>query len=192
MNKYLPEEVRNSNTQVTILISVLFLYFLGKMIFLALNIGTNISPDEITWIGLSHVFSKTFFLPTNTPESYQFGLITHVPYLYPWLMGKVLHLNFFNISDLVFLRLVNVCIGMSTLWLGWKSISLLTQSTITRVLFIVLCTNTLMLTFLNSFVSYDNLVNFLAAAALYFLIAFLKSAPFPFCCSVRYSFSQVV
>ena len=126
-----------------------------------MNIGANISPDEITWLGRSLVFSKFLFLPTDSPATYEYGLVTHSPYLYTWLMGKFIHLNVFAVSDLVFLRCVNICISLASLWFGWKTITLLTDKNITRLLFMVLCTNTLMLTFLSSFISYDNLVIFL-------------------------------
>lgn len=170
----LVSRMRSSSTLTTILFSLLVIYFLVKTLYFALNIGVNISPDEITWVGRSLVFSKFFFLPIDSPATYEYGLLAHSPYLYTWLMGKLLHLNFFAISDLVFLRCINVCIGLGTLWFGWKTILMLTEKNSTRLLFIVLCTNTLMLTFLNSFVSYDNLVNFLAAALLYFLVAFFE------------------
>lgn len=171
----LVSKISNPDIQANILFSALFLYFLFKNLYFALNIGTNISPDEVTWFGRSLVFSKFIFLPTDSPDSYEYGLVTHSPYLYFWLMGKALHLNFFTVSDLLFLRGINICIGLATLWFGWKTIVMLTEKNITRLLFIVLCTNTLMLTFLNSFVSYDNLVNFLAVASLYFLINYINN-----------------
>ncbi len=157
------------------LCSILVLYFLVRNLYFAFNIGTGISPDEMTWFGKCVVFSKAILLPIDSPDSYEYGLVTHIPYLYFWLMGKLIHLNFFAVSDLVFLRCVNICIGLAALWFAWKTISILTESIITRLLFMVMCTNTLMLTFLYSFVSYDNLVNFFAIAALFFLISYLKN-----------------
>jgi hypothetical protein len=173
-NNSLVRKLRNANTPATIAVSILFLYFLVKTLYFALNIGFGVSPDETTWFGKSLVFSRYFFLPKDSPESYEYGLVTHIPYLYFWLMGKAVHLNIFAISDLVFLRLINVCIGFATLFFSWKTILMLTEKTSTRLLFLVLCTNTLMLTFLNSFVSYDNLVNFFSVASLYFLIAYFQ------------------
>jgi len=174
LNKNPANKLRDPDTLTIILISILCLYFLGKTLYFALNIGVNISPDETTWIGLSLIFSKSFFLPIDSPSTYEYGLVTHIPYLYVWLMGKAAHLNFFGISDLVFLRFINIGIGLGSLWFGWKTIALLTERNITRLLFMVLCTNTLMLTFLNSFVSYDNLVNFFAVASLYFLLVYFQ------------------
>lgn len=174
LNNNLVSKARSSNTQTTILFSILFIYFLCKTLYFALNIGVNISPDEVTWFGRCLIFSKFIFLPTNSPESYEYGLVTHNPYLYFWIMGKALHLNFFAVSDLVFLRCINICIGLATVWFSWKTILILTEKNSTRLLFIILCTNTLMLTFLNSFVSHDNLVNFFAVTSIYFLLAYFQ------------------
>ncbi len=174
LNKNATDKIRDPDKLTIILFSLLSLYFLGKTLYFALNIGINISPDEITWFGRSLVFSKFFFLPTDSPSTYEFGLVTHNPYLYTWLMGKLVHLNFFALSDLIFLRCMNICIGLGTLWFGWKTILMLTDKNTTRLLFVVLCTNTLMLSFLNSFVSYDNLVNFFAVTSLYFLLSYFQ------------------
>lgn len=178
-NKDPVSRFRNSGALTTIALTILILYFIFKTLYFALNIGFGISPDETTWFGRCLVFSKYFLLPTDSPESYEYGLVTHIPYLYFWLMGKVLQLNVFAISDLLFLRFANICIGLATLWFSWKTISILTEKTTTRLLFIVFCTNTLMLTFLNSFVSHDNLVNFFAVASIYFLLAYFQSRSFP-------------
>lgn len=175
LNKRLVSRIRSYNTQTTILFSIFFLYFLCKTIYFALNVGIDISPDETTWFGRCMIFSKFIFLPADSPDTYEYGLITHIPYLYFWLMGKLVHLNFFAVSDLIFLRCINICIGLATLWFSWKTILILTEKSSTRLLFIILCTNTLMLTFLNSFVSYDNLVNFFAVTSLYSLLAYFQN-----------------
>lgn len=175
LKNYLLGEGRMTDMLTNLTVFTLFVYFFGKTVYFALNIGVNISPDEITWLGRSLIFSKFFFLPDNSPETFEHGLITHSPYLYTWVMGKMVHLNFFPLPNLVFLRCVNICIGLATLWFGWKTIALLTSRSVTRLLFLVLCTNTLMLTFLNSFVSYDNLVNFFAVTSLYFLLAYFQN-----------------
>jgi hypothetical protein len=171
----LATRIRDPKIQTIILFLILAFYFLFKNLYFALNIGAGISPDETTWFGKCLVFSKFFFLPTDSSDSYEYGLVTHIPYLYFWLMGKVIPLNIFDVSDLIFLRCINICIGLATLWFAWKTIVMLTESNITRLLFIVMCTNTLMLTFLNSFVSYDNLVMFFAVSSLYFLFSYFEN-----------------
>lgn len=153
----------------------ILLYFAGKAIFLALRIGENIFPDEESWFGLSQLFATTFLLPVDSPLSYKFGLIAHSPNLYFWLMGRALSLNCFPISDLVFLRLVNVCFGVVTVGFGWRLARLLLRGLACRLLFFLLLTNTMMFTFLNAAVSYDNLTNLCAVLALYYLLVFFRA-----------------
>lgn len=177
-DRTLAENKLASEKQTIALVFLFFLYYLVKAVYFAVGINGGVSPDETTHIGRSLVYSTSFWLPTDSPDSYQHGLVTHVPYLYYWLMGKLVHLNLLGVSDLVFLRCVNILISLGSLWFGWKTIALLTERAVTRLLFLVLCTNTLMWTFLASFVNYDNLVNFLAVASLYFLILYFKTRAF--------------
>jgi len=147
---------------------LLVAYFAVKAGYFAVRISERIFPDEASWFGLAQVFSHSRWLPVDSPESYPFGLATHIPSLYFFLMGKMLTGNVFPLSDLLFLRLVNVGLGLLTVVFAWRLICLLSGQTTVRLLFLCMTTNTLMLTFLFSGVSYDNLVNLLAVMAWYF------------------------
>ena len=144
----------------------LLLYFGLRLLFLATSISPFIPPDEVTHFGICTVFSVFPFLPGNTPESYQYGLVTNIPWLYYWIMGKLLTLNFTGISDLVFLRLLNIPLAFAFVFYVWRTLRLVTDDRLTQVLLVVAMTNTMMLTFLSAFVTYDNLTNLLAAATL--------------------------
>ncbi len=148
--------------------------FVIKSVYFALNIGANVFPDETSWLGMIHVFSRSFLLPIDSPESYPFGLITHIPNLYFFLLGKLLCLNVFSIPDLIFLRLANVSLGLCTIICSWKLVCLVSSSAVVRLLFVALLTNTLMFTFMYGAVSYDNLTNLLAVVTLYFFLKFLQ------------------
>jgi hypothetical protein len=170
---------KDTTTQETsktefIAVSAFLLYFAVKAFYFAFFIGTNIFPDEISWFGISEVFSRSFLPPADSLETYQFGLVTRVPNLYFYLMGKVMLLNVFPVSDLVFLRCANVFISILTVWFSWKLIRLLVFQTAARLLFIVMVTNTIMFTFVSASVSYDNLTNCFAVLALYCLISFFQ------------------
>jgi hypothetical protein len=162
-----------SKTEFIVALAFL-LYFAAKAFYFAFSIGENIFPDEISWLGLSEVFSRSLLLPADSNDTYQFGLASRVPVLYFYLMGKVLSLNIFPVSNLVFLRSVNVCISILTVWFSWKLIRLLVSQTATRLLFIAMVTNTIMFTFLSASVNYDNLINCFAVLALYYLISFFQ------------------
>lgn len=157
------------------IIVTLLVYFGLRLLFFATAISPDIPPDEVTHFGISTIFSKAFLLPDNSPDSYQYGLVTNIPWLYYWLMGKLLVLNFFGISDLVFLRLLNIPIAFATVYYVRQLVRLLTADRLTELLVVVAMTNTLMFSFLSASVSYDNLANLLAAMATYYLFAFFIS-----------------
>ncbi len=153
---------------------VLLVYFAVRLVFFAVNISAFVPPDEVTHAGLCTAFSKTFLLPVNSPETYQLGLVTNIPWLYYWIMGKILHLNIFGLPDLVFLRILNIPFAFGTVWYGVRLLGLLTDNRLTKLLLIIVLTNTSMFTFLSASVSYDNLTNLLAAMSIYYLFAFFR------------------
>jgi len=90
-------------------------------------------------------------------------------------MGKCLKLNFFPVSDLVFLRFINCLLSFATVGYGYKWIRLVTPNRICHLLFVILITNTAMFSFLGAAVSYDNMTNFFAVTALYYLHLFFQN-----------------
>jgi hypothetical protein len=158
-----------------IAVTCLLVYFGVRLLFFATSISHAVPPDETTHFGLSEIFSKTLLFPGNSPQTYQFGLVTNVPWLYYWIMGRLLSLNFFGLSDLVFLRLCNIPLAFGTVYFTWRTLRLLTEDRLSQILLLVAMTNTLMFTFLSASVSYDNLTNLLAAMAIFFLLAFFRS-----------------
>ena len=168
------DEVLTASSFMNWATMLLLAYFGGRLLFFALSISSIVTTDEVTHAGLCKVFSKVFLLPGNTPESYEFGLATNIPWLYYWIMGKLLHFNFFGISNLVFLRLLNIPLAFGTVFFTWRTLLLMTRDRLTQLLLVVAMTNTTMFTLLSASVSYDNLTNLLAAMAVYFLLAFFK------------------
>ncbi len=156
-------------------VMILLVYFGLRLLFFAGTISPYVPPDEHTHFELSRIFSKVFFLPQNSPETYEYGLVTNIPWLYYWTMGKLLSLNLFGIPDLLFLRLLNIPFAFATVYFVWRMLRLLTDDRLTQLLLIVAMTNTIMFTFLSAFVSYDNLTNLLAAMAVYYMLAFFKN-----------------
>jgi len=169
IKKYFQENAAN------VFIFIAFGYFLFRLFFFASHISHYAPPDETTRFALCQVFSKTLLLPKNSEETYSLGLVTHIPYLYYFLMGKCLKLNFFPVSDLVFLRFINCLLSFGTVVYGYKWIRLVTANRICHLLFVVLITNTAMFSFLGAAVSYDNMTNFFAVTALYYLHLFFQN-----------------
>lgn len=154
---------------------VLFVYFGLRLVYFAVTISPHVPPDEVTHFGVSTIFSTAFLLPDNSPASYQYGLVTNIPWLYYWIMGKLLHLNFFGVPDLTFLRILNIPFALATVYFVRRLTTLFTDDTLVRLLVVVAMTNTLMFSFVSASVSYDNLTNLLAAMSFYYLTAFFKN-----------------
>jgi len=154
--------------------ATLLIYFGLRLVYFATNIAPFLPPDEITHFKVSRIFSKVLLFPVDSPETYEHGLVTNIPWLYYWVMGKLLHLNVFGIPDLLFLRLCNIPCAFGTVYFVWRTLRLLTEDRLTQILLIVAMTNTLMFSFLSAAVSYDNLMNLAAATATYYLLAFFK------------------
>jgi hypothetical protein len=144
-------------------------------VFFSGTINPYIPPDEHTHFEISRIFSTVFFLPENSPETYEYGLVTNIPWLYYWTMGRLLAVNFTGLPDLMFLRLLNIPLAFATIYFVWRMLRLLTDDRLSQILLIVAMTNTIMFSFLSAFVSYDNLTNLFAAMAVYYLLAFFKT-----------------
>lgn len=126
-----------SSRQLKWILAFLCLYFGLRLLFFALFISPYIPPDEVTHLGLAKIFSKVLLLPENSVETYQYGLVTNISWLYYWVMGKLLPLNVFGISDLLFLRLFNVLFAFGTVFFSWRLLRLLTDDRLTQLLLVV-------------------------------------------------------
>jgi hypothetical protein len=157
-------------------ILAVLLYYAIRLVFYAVMLSPYVPPDEVTHFGMCRVFAQTCLLPDNTSETWTFGQVTHQPYLYYWLMGRLLNLNLFGLPDLLFLRFANVGITLATAVLALLWIRLVTDNRVTQGLFVVMLTNTPMYSVVGASVSYDNLTIASAVLALYGLHRF-KLAP---------------
>jgi len=152
-------------------IILLGLYFIGRLFYFAFTVGPGVPPDEITHIGIIRLYSETLFGIENTAASLSYGLVTHVPYLYYFLMGKAAAL--LGSTDYTTLRVLNIGLALVFLVVSYRLSLLVLKSRLMRVLFFVMLTNTLMFSFLSASVNYDNLANLLALLAVYFLVRYL-------------------
>jgi hypothetical protein len=153
----------------------LIVYFIARLSYFAITIRPNIPPDEITHVGVIQLYASAPVFIEDTPSSYQYGLVTRNPYLYYFLLGKLLKLNFLAANPYLILRICNIVLAALTIFISLRLAMLLTQNSLVRVLFILMLTNTPMLAFLFASVSYDNLANLLAALSLYSLFSFFQT-----------------
>jgi len=144
-------------------------YFLFRLLLYATQISHYVPPDELTHFGVCKAYSEALLFPQNSEKTYRLGLVTNIPYLYYFLMGKLLYLNFSLMDDLIYLRFINCLLSTATVILAYRWMRLVTSDSLCHVMMVVLLTNTPMFTFIGASVSYDNLTNLFAAAALYYL-----------------------
>lgn len=158
------------------LLAIIFLWFLFQTVFYASYIAPGIAPDEYYHILLSSYQSETFSIYNHdSPRSFYLGAISVRPYFYHMLMGKLLMLNSTPLTDVVFLRLINVLLGMLTLYLTFLLVKEISKNKLILLAALVIQTNVLMYVFLSSMVSYDNLVNLIAVGSFVSLLRFLKT-----------------
>jgi hypothetical protein len=153
-------------------------YFALRLILLAVTINPAVPPDEASHYGRIYFYSKTIGIPHNGPETYSFSLLTNIPYLYYYAMGKIVLLNIGGMPNLLFLRLVNAVLSLMTVWVGFAWARMVMGGRIAPLLLLVIMTNTPMFTFLSASVNYDNLANLFAAAAIYSFSQYLKTPRF--------------
>lgn len=154
------------------IIILLGVYFIGRLFYFASTVGSGVPPDEITHIGIVRLYAGTLLGIDNSSASFQYGLVTHAPYLYYFVMGKVAAITGDSLSTL---RLLNIGLALVLLLFAYRLSLLVIQRPIARLLFFVMLTNTLMFGFLSASVNYDNLANLLAVLAVYFLVRYFRS-----------------
>ncbi|VAX10705.1 hypothetical protein MNBD_GAMMA26-2433 [hydrothermal vent metagenome] len=153
-------------------IILLGIYFIGRLCYFAFTVGPGVPPDEITHISIVRLYAQTLLGIENSPASFQHGLVTHVPYLYYFIMGKAAAVIGDNHSTL---RVLNIGLSLGSLVVAYRLSLLVLQNPLARVLFFVLLTNTLMFGFLSASVNYDNLANLLAVLAIYYLVRYSRT-----------------
>ncbi len=168
------ERERSSERLWKALPHVLLVYFAARLCFFALAISPAVPPDEVTHFGLVEAFSRALWIPEDGPATWSLGAIRGQPSLYYLVFGKLLRLNVLPIPDLVWLRLANALLAVGTVLYGLRWIDLFGVSAWARVIFLVASTNLLMFSGLSASVSYDNLVNLLAAMSFFHLFRWLQ------------------
>ena len=155
-------------------ILVLSIYFLVRLVYFAIYLDHSIPPDEVEHFAKTQVYGETLWIPerSTSSDSYVRATLGYEPGAYYLIAGKLAHLNVFGISDLLFLRLLSVLLGLGMVCVGWQFVGRITENRLAQVLFVVMLTNTTMVVVTQSSVTYDALANFLGALALLLLLSF--------------------
>lgn len=146
--------------------AALLAWFAARVAFLALRLDPFVPPDEATHLGRILAYAATLGVPGNDASNFDLGLLDHRPWLYYWVMARLLAGNVLPLSDLAYLRLWNGALALATLWIGAVWLRAWCADPWARLLALAMASNTLMFTGIAAAVSYDNGANLLAAAAL--------------------------
>ena len=159
-----------------IIVIGIFVWFAFQLIFYAVNIAQGIAPDEVYHIELSKLQSESISIKVeDSPRTYYLGAVSVRPYLYHYLMGRLLFFNIFNIPSFIYLRLINILLSLTTLYLTLMLTREVSDDKWVQLAVLIIQTNILMNVFISAMVSYDNLVNLLSTASFLILIRFLKN-----------------
>lgn len=161
-----------------ILLVFTLVYFIA---FGLLMVHTSGQPDQGAHEFFSRSFSQTWGIPEEEPNS-TFS-ITGRSYLYYWLNGavlKILTLVFpsINLYRTLLWRLMSVAYSTITVLYTYKLGRKLTGNPYVGILAAFFLSNTLMFTFVSGGISYDNLMNLAAIAAIYHLVKLYKDEDF--------------
>ena len=147
-------------------------WFLAQTIFLATHVLHGIGPDEKYHVTLTGMHAETGKLHlVDSADTYELGLLSTRPYLYHYLLGTALQTK---VSEILWLRMANILLGVFYLLFAWLLAFEFSRDRLTAAFTLVILTNVMMLVFLFSMVSYDNLTNLVAAANAFFLVRFFN------------------
>ena len=159
---------------IFLLLLAIFLFYAA---YIALNLKGGIIPDGTVHYNLSKHFATTLGIPEdNVRAIYVKGVyIKQNPFLYYWINGRVINVfkHLFkpqNEAPIWYaLRLLSVLYAAGTVSFAYLLSKEFIEQKWWRLLPVFLLTNTLMFVFLSGGINYDNLVNLLCMAGLYFL-----------------------
>lgn len=168
-----------------IILFLIIIYFFIFAIFLSINLKPGMVPDELAHFQFAKQFSTTLGKPSDTYETYSLGwYIKDNPFLYHYINGRIINLSTLISPDiegwrlLLILRLVNVIFATGSVMFCYLLSKEVIHNKWWQLLPVFLLTNTLMYVFLASGINYDNLVNLLCIAGIYFLIRVIKGYGF--------------
>jgi len=137
-----------------ILISILAIFFVTALL-IAINLKTNIIPDEAGHLLFSKHFSKTLDIPIDTQETAYWGwYVKQNHFLYYWINGRLINIfSFFHpqyseFQILIFLRFVNVIYATSTVIFSYFISKEVIKDNILQILPPFFLSQTLMFVFL--------------------------------------------
>lgn len=177
-----------------IYLSIVLLYVIARTIFFISSADIAHSPDYGYHLGSAeyykeHVlsifsFDRVFIADQNIPNTRANTILFTVhPFLYSYTMGltwNVLDIAFDEEASYKVLLLIQSIFGILFIYFTYKTAQLVTSNRYIHILTLILVANIPMFSFLMSYLTYDNLTNFLAVLSVYFLILYIKTKQIPY------------
>lgn len=161
----------------TTFLRLTFLWFIIQAVYFAVSVRYGLPPDENYHYSYIQLFAQHFpspFLPNQGSYNVLIESVHNPFFLYHYLLSLPYFLfkNFDNAY--IILRLINVAMGVGSLYLIYKIAKLVKVSALVRNLTIFMLSSTLMFVFLAGAINYDNLAILLSLASVYLLLKLLK------------------
>ncbi len=145
-----------------------------QSVYIAITTKFAVPPDEryhTLFIKLYQHNGLSPFIARQDISYSALGDAIRTPsYFYHYLFGLISHIN----DSLLFLRLVNVALGIAIVVVAYKLFLEIGISKAAAAVALFLLVNTEMFVFLVASVNYDNLLNLLALLSMLFLTKFIK------------------
>ncbi len=151
----------------------IYFWFVFQAVYMALSTNLGISPDEIYHYSFIQLFAKNGWLPFihNQTGYYMLGEVFRTPYfLYNYLLSLPYHFIGHLNNPVVILRLINISLGLLSLYFVSRISDLLKYSNLVKNISLFIMANTLMFVFLSGMLNYDNLLILLTMLAVYLLL----------------------
>lgn len=158
-----------------IVLILVFLIFTSQTIFFVVYLRKYIGPDEAYHYNVSLAYSKVFGIPQNSPETFLYGDITRIPFLFYWLSGRFINIaNILKIDSFILLRFLSLLYSLVTMFFVWLISKDVIKEKYYRVLPVFMLASTMMFSFLGAVISYDTMVNMFLVISFWSLLLYLK------------------
>lgn len=161
-----------------IVVGLVFSYFCIRGTEAVFIVLPYVFPDEAYHFDLSLLYSQNLGLITladlysiiATPVA-----SSYVPYVYHFLMGKLLWLNIFGLESYIFLRLINLGLATGSVFVFWQLLRSLSSNQVVHVVGLIILTNIPQYSFISAGVNYDNAINLLAVCGLWGVVKLVQT-----------------
>lgn len=162
------------NWERIFLISI-FLGFLLQTLFFVFYLARYFGPDERYHHVVSLAYSKVLGIPQNSPETFRFGDITRLPFLFYWLSGRFINIaNILKMDSYFFLKAVSLMCSLLTMFFTWLISKEVIKKKFYRIIPVFMLACTMMFSFLGGIVTYDTMVNLCLVISFWALLLFIK------------------